>query len=147
MELFAKNSNRPGVYRERVDVSAHQFGGGSIDHSMSLYLRDPVERGRGDGHVEMATFARAGVPGVLRAVVTDFERDGLQALQGRTQSIDARRCVHEGLSLVKAPRMTHNTIASVTTIATMGAMTTLKRTQSASLRLSAIQIFTPPSTM
>ena len=147
MELFAKNSNRPGVYRERVDISAHQFGGGSIDHSMSLYLRDPVEHGRGDDHVEMAAFARPGMAGVLRAVVADFEHHGLQALQGRPQAIDPRRCAHEVLSLLKAPRMTHNTIAIVTTIATMGAMTTLKRTQSASLRLSAIQILTAPSTM
>ena len=74
MVLFARNQNRLRVDRQRVYVPAHQFGGGSIDHSMPLYLRDAVERRGGNGHVEMTAFPGAGVTRVLGAVIADLEQ-------------------------------------------------------------------------
>src|SRR5690348_6868241 len=142
--IYVGRSNIPRIDRQRVDVAAHQFSGGSIDHPMALHLRPPGERGRGDGHVEMAALTRAGMPDVSGAVVADLEQDRLQGLQGGPQPLDALRG-HEALSLPNRPRSVHNTTASVNTMATGGAIQTLNSTQSASLRFSATQMFTSPS--
>lgn len=136
------------VDRQRVDVAAHQFGGGSIDHPVSLHLRDPVEDCRGNDHVEMAALTRAGVADVLRAVVANLEPHGLQGLQRRAQPfhpIAGRSLAHEARSLASRPRSAHNTTANVNTMAMGGAIQTLNNTQSASLRFSATQMFTKPS--
>src|SRR5262245_19928880 len=59
----------PGVDRQGMDVLAHQFRGGSIDHPVHLHLSGALEGRGGDGHVEMAALARAGMADVLVAVV------------------------------------------------------------------------------
>ena len=58
---------------------------------MTLHLWDAIERGCGDGDVEMPAFARAGVPGVLRAVVANLQQGRVEGrLQGLAQLLDAR---------------------------------------------------------
>jgi len=72
-------------------VAAHQFSGGSIDHSMSLHPRDPFEGRRDNGDVEMAALARAGMTGMSGAVVADFEQRRMQRLlECGAQPVDAR---------------------------------------------------------
>ena len=61
-----------------MDVAAHQFGGGSIDHPMSFERGHAREAGGGDDDVEMAAFTRAGVAGVFGAVIADLEQRGMQ---------------------------------------------------------------------
>src|SRR3954467_10723383 len=112
-------SNIPRVDRQRGDVAAHQFSGGSIDHPMPLHLRQPGEGCGADGHVEMPAFARARMADVPGAVVTNLEQYGLQALQRGPQPFDALRA-HDVLSLVSTPRRVHNTTVSVNTMATGG---------------------------
>ena len=112
---------------------------------MALHLRNAVESCGGDGDVEMAAFSRTGMPDVSGAVVTDFEQRRMQRrLQCATQALDAFGA-HDADSLWNAPRNTHSTMASVNTMATGGAIQTLKSTQSDSLRFSATQMFTKPS--
>ena len=71
-----------------MDVPAHEFSGGSIDHPMPLHLRHAVERGGGDGDVEMPAFARAGMADVPGAVVADFEQRRVQRLLERATHPD-----------------------------------------------------------
>jgi len=127
-----------------MDAVAQQFSGGSIDHPMSLHLRQPGEGGGGNGDVEMPAFARTCMSDVFRAVIADLEQYGMQRLQRGPQPLDAVHA-HEGLSLANTPRSVHSTTASVNTIAMGGAIQTLKSTQSASLRFSATQMLTRPS--
>ena len=136
------------VDRQRVNVAAHQFSGGSIDHPMALDAGDPVEGRRRDGDVEMAAFARTRVAGVTGAVVTDFEQGGMKLpLQDGAQARHARRLVHEALSFPSAPRSIHSMRPMENTIATGGRIQTLKVTQSASDLFSATQMLATPSTM
>ena len=89
--MFFENLRRPRVDRQRVNVPAHQFSGGSIDHPMSLYLRDALEGRRHDGDVEMAAFACAGVTGVFGAVVANLEQGGVQRFSSAARSLSTRR--------------------------------------------------------
>jgi len=112
---------------------------------MALHLRDPFEGGGGNGHVKMATFARAGVTNVPGAVVANFQQDRLQTLQRRAQPFDSRG--QDAPSLPKAPRSIQNRIASENTMATGGMIHTLNVTHSASVRCSATQMLATPSRM
>ena len=79
------------VDRQGVDVAAHQFSGGSIDHSMSLYPGDTFEGRRDDGDVKMPALARAGMAGVFGAVVANFEQGRMERLLERgAQPFDPR---------------------------------------------------------
>ena len=148
MIFFVQRLNGPGVDRQRVNVTAHEFSGGSIDHSMSLYLRHAVEGGRGDRHVKMATFAGTGVTDVFGTVIANLEHGRMQRLFERgAQALDARRIAHAVFSLLTAPRSIQNNRPSVVTMAKGVSIQTLNVTQSASERFSATQMFANPKTM
>ena len=61
-----------------MDVAAHQFGGGSIDHPMPFQRGDAGKLRRRDHDVEMAAFAGAGVAGMFGAVIAYFEQARVQ---------------------------------------------------------------------
>lgn len=129
-----------------MDVPAHQFGGGSIDHPVPLDRRDTGERRRRDDHVEMAAFACAGMAGVLRTVVTDLEAHGMERRFERGPQPRDALGRHVGESFVnRTSRSAQNIAASVATIAMGGAIHTLKVTHSVTLRWRAIQMFAVPS--
>ena len=69
---------RASVNRQRMDVAAHQFSGGSIDHPVPFQRGNPGEAGGGDDDVEMAAFSRARVAFVLRAVIANLEQGRVQ---------------------------------------------------------------------
>lgn len=117
-----------------MDVAAHQLGGGSIDHPMPLKCRDPGEAIRGNGDVEMPTFTRPGVAGVLRAVIADLESGGLQGLlQCRSQALHAG--IHAGPAGVSrgACRNSPKMITAVNTKISGMMIQVLNVTQAASL--------------
>ena len=148
MIFFVQWLNGPGVDRQRVNVTAHEFSGGSIDHPMALYLRHAVEGGRGDGHVKMATFAGTGVTDMFGTVIANLEHGRMQRLFERgAQTLDARRIAHAAFSLLTAPRSIQNNRPSVVTMAKGVSIQTLNVTQSASERFSATQMFANPKTM
>ena len=86
---FQSGLSRARVDRQRVDVPAHQFGGGSIDHPVSLHRGHAGERRGRDLDVKMPAFARAGMAGMLGAVVADLEQRRAAGLQRRAQPLDA----------------------------------------------------------
>lgn len=114
---------------------------------MPLYLRDTLERGRHDGDVEMAAFARAGVTDVLGTVVADFEQGGVQRLLERgTQSFDpAAHADSPGPAEEGDRRMIHKTRPNVNTNNSGTATKVLKLTQACWLMRNAIQRFAAPS--
>ena len=82
---------RSRVDRQRVDVAAHQFSGGSIDHPVPFQRGDAGKARRRDHDVEMAAFASTGVAGVFRAVVANLEQGRVQGgLERCPQAVDAR---------------------------------------------------------
>jgi hypothetical protein len=86
-----------------MDVAAHQFSGGSIDHPMPFERRDSGEARGGNYDVEMTAFACPGMTGVPRAVVTDFEQAWVQGgFERCTQPLHARTCAHGAGSFVKS---------------------------------------------
>ncbi len=93
MIFFVQGLNGPRVDRQRVNVTAHEFSGGSIDHPMALYLRHAVEGGRGDGHVKMAAFAGTGVTDVFGTVIANLEQ-WPDATPARARRADARRAAN-----------------------------------------------------
>ena len=115
---------------------------------MSLYLRGTLERGRHDGDVEMAAFARAGMTRVLGAVVADFEQRGMQRLLERgTQSLDAGAHVDSPgpVEPEGCRRMIQKTRPNVNKN-NNGIMTkVLKLTQASWLMVNAIQRLAAPS--
>jgi hypothetical protein len=111
MVLFARGLSRAGIDRQGVNVATHQFGGGSIDHPMSLHLRDPVEGGCRDGDVEVSAFARAGMADVPGAVVTNLEQGRMQGgLQRGPQPFHP--FAHVG-SFSWKPRISQNVVKAV----------------------------------
>ena len=148
MDFFVQELNGARVDRQRVNVLAHELGGGSIDHPMSLHLRHAVERGGGDGHMKMAAFARTGMADVFGAVVANLEQRRMQRiLESGTQACDARRVTHAPFSVLTAPRNIRYPSPSVVTSANGVRIQTLKVTQSASGRFSATQMFARPKRM
>lgn len=129
-----------------MNVAAHQFSGRSIDHPVSFHRRHPVEGGSGNRHVKMAAFARAGMPRVFGAVVTDVEQRRVQCMLERgAQPLDAG-CAHGVPSLANSWLRNSQTMTpSDITMPSGPAIQTLKETQSLSLRLNAIQMFATPS--
>src|SRR5262245_57555320 len=97
----------------------------------------------------MAAFTRAGVPDVFGAVVADLELARVErGLERRAQAVHARGGVHGAdSSFVKTPRSRYSTTPTMKTMASGTAIQTLKVTQSASLRVLAIQMFANPSRM
>ena len=128
-----------------MDVAAHQFSGGSIDHPVSFQRRNARKGGRGDDDVEMAAFPRSRVAFVLRTVVADFEQGRVQRGFEREAKAIRARGGHEG-SLVSTPRSKYRMMPKRKTRASGNEIQTLKVTQSASLRVMATQMFTKPST-
>ncbi len=57
---------------------AHEWCDRCIDHAVALELRAPAECRAGDADPEMTALQRPGMSGVLRTVVDDLEREGLQ---------------------------------------------------------------------
>ena len=141
--FFDEELDGSRVDRQRVNVPAHQFSGGSIDHSMPLHLREAREGRRDDGDVEMPALARAGVAGMFGTVVTNLEQRGMQRLFERgAQSLDAG--AHAD-SLLGCPRMIQNTIPRVNTNNNGTATKVLKFTQASWLMRKAIQRLAAPS--
>ena len=86
-----------------MDVAAHQFSGGSIDHPVPFQRGSAGESRRGDDDVEMTAFARTGVAFVLRAVVADFEQGRVQrGFERDAQTL--RRACSRGFLRLSAPR-------------------------------------------
>src|SRR5690349_9404230 len=80
---------------------------------MSLHLRQPVERRRGDGDVKMPALACAGMADVPGTVVTYFQERRLQRrLQCRAQSFHA--FAHVG-SFSWNPRISQKVVMAVKT--------------------------------
>ena len=126
---------RARVNRQRMDVAAHQFSGGSIDHPVPLQRGNAGEAGGGDDDVKMAAFPCARVAFVLRAVVADFEQGRVQGgFERRPQTI-ARGTRSRGL-LGRILRAADTGLTPNDEDAGQRATTiqTLNETQSASLR-------------
>ena len=86
---------RPRVYRQRMDVAAHQFSGGSIDHPMPFQRGNAGKARRRDHDVEMATFAGPGVAGMFGAVIANLEQARMQSgFERCTQTLHSRTCAH-----------------------------------------------------
>ena len=107
---------RVRVNRQRVNIAAHQFGGGSIDHPMSFHRRHPLEGVRGDGDVEVAAFTRAGMTGMPGAVIADLEPGRMQrGFQRGAQEFNPRRA-HEDSFSNSIPRNSHRMTPSENTM-------------------------------
>jgi len=131
-----------------MDVAAHQFGGGSIDHPMPFQRGDAGKPRRRDHDVEMATFAGAGVAGMFGAVIAYFEQAGMQGGFERCTKAFYARSAHGADSLdsfMNAPRTRYSAMPTMKIIARGTAIQTLKVTQSASLRVLATQMFANPN--
>lgn len=114
-----------------MDVAAHQFSDGSIDHSMALADGEPGERGGGDDDVEMPALAGSRMTGVRRTVIADFQQRGRERrLQRGAQAIDASA---HGDFPAAGSRMIHSTRPSVKTKSKGTTTQVLKVTQVASL--------------
>ncbi len=125
-----------------------KFSGGSIDHSMPLYLREPLEGRRHDGDMEMPALAGAGVTSVFGAVVTNLEQGGMQCLlEDGAQSFDAG--VHADspgpVELDDCRRMIQKTRANVNRNTSGITTKDLKLTQASWLMWNAIQRLAAPS--
>ena len=128
--------SRPRVDRQGVDIAAHQFSGGSIDHPVALHLRDALEGGGGNRDVKVSAFARTGMAGMPGTVVADLEQGRMQALQRRSQPLDARAHVGcSGLSFSSWPRISQNTMATLNRKSRGIESQDLKSTQAFSLML------------
>jgi len=140
---------RARVNRQRMDVAAHQFSGGSIDHPMPFQRGNAGKARRRDHDVEMATFASPGVAGVFGAVIANLEQTRMQSgFERCTQAIRSRTRAHGADSFdsfENTPRSRYNTTPTMKIMAKGTAIQTLKVTQSASLRVLATQMFANPS--
>jgi len=89
MELLNYFFRCPGNDAQGVHALAHQRCDGCIDQSVTLELRTPLEGFGNEYDAVMTPLACAGVAGVLRTVVNDFEGQGRQfALQGQAKLLD-----------------------------------------------------------
>lgn len=98
-----------------MDLTAQELGGRSIDHPMPLHRAAAFEQRTRDDHVEMAAFARPGVPGMLCAVVADLQLRGRQGrFEGATQSVDPRAhaCAFGAPRMIQKMRPAVNTNTS-----------------------------------
>ena len=128
-----------------MDVAAHQFSGGSIDHPVPFQRGNPGEAGGGDDDVEMTPFARTGVALVLRAVIANLEQGRMQGgFERGAKPLGARGRIHVG-SRVSAPRIRYRMTPKRNTSASGNAIHTLNVTQSDSLRVMATQMLAKPS--
>lgn len=114
-----------------MDVAAHQFGGGSIDHPVAFHRASPGEGRGGDRDVEVAALTRAGVPRVLGAVIADVEaRRPESRFERRAQSVGT--LAHRGAS--GTSRRIQKITPSVNTNASGSTTQALKVTQVDSLK-------------
>ena len=125
---------RARVNRQRMDVAAHQFSGGSIDHPMPFQRGNPGKARCRDYDVEMAAFASSGMAGVFRAVIANLEQAWMQGgFERCTQALLTRTRAHGADSfdaLVNTPRSRYSTTPIMTIIAAGIAIQALKKTQS-----------------
>jgi len=134
------------VDRQRVNITAHQFSGGSIDHPVPFYRSPPLECSGGNRDVEMATFASTRMAGMLGAVVTDLEQRRMQCVLERgAQPLDARGGIHGVGPFLNRSRSNQKIMPNVKTRTTGKLIQTLKVTQADSLMVSATQMFAVPS--
>ena len=117
-----------------MDVAAHQFSGGSIDHPVSFQRGHAGEARGGDDDVEMAAFTRAGVAVMFRAVVANLEQGRMQGGFERGAQAIARACSRRRFlrRSYAAQQIEHD--ADDEDHRQRTAIQTLKVTQSASLR-------------
>ena len=116
-----------------MDVAAHQFSGGSIDHPVP-FQRGNAGEGRGrDDDVEMAAFARAGVAFVFRAVIANLEQGRMQGgFERGAQPLGARAHVDSSAPTLsdQYPRSIQNMRPAVNTNTSGMIIQVLKNTQS-----------------
>ena len=131
-----------------MDVAAHQFSGGSIDHPVSLQRGDSGKARRRDHDVEMTAFASPGVAGMFGAVIAYLEQARMQGGFERCTQAFYARSTHGADSLdsfMITLRSRYSAMPTMKIIARGTAIQTLKATQSASLRVLATQMFANPN--
>lgn len=78
-----------------MDISAHQWCYGCIHEAVAGDGGESDELGAADEHVEVAALAGAGVAGMQRTVIADFQQIGFERrLQASAQSLEAWGVCH-----------------------------------------------------
>jgi len=128
-----------------MHLRVQQRRDGGIDQAMPLDLRPATKRRTHQSDAKVAAGARAGVPGVRRAVVADVELQGRKLpLERRTQS--CQTLARHARCTAAAPRRASHAICAPmkTKVATVKPKT-LKLTQVRSLALKAMTRLRMPS--